>query len=120
MAAPSHSWGGGAYYMEVWGVGALDAGNAEAAEEAFLESLAHDTGSIKGALGMEALCTRMGRITEAEALLWDRTHNTLNAKGPKVIGEGETPGRGAGVPPAKVGRASRLPNSGAGGSPAPK
>lgn len=61
----SHSWGGGAYYMEAWGVGALDAGNAEAAEEAFLESLAHDTGSAKAALGMEALCGRLGRHEEA-------------------------------------------------------
>jgi tetratricopeptide (TPR) repeat protein len=61
----AHAWGGGAYYMEAWGVGALDAGNAEAAEEAFLESLAHDTGSAKAALGMEALCTRLGRTDEA-------------------------------------------------------
>ena len=61
-----HAWGGGAYYMEAWGVGALDAGNAEAAEEAFLESLAHDSGSVKAALGMEALCQRLGRSDEAK------------------------------------------------------
>jgi tetratricopeptide (TPR) repeat protein len=60
-----HAWGAGAYYMEVWGIGALDAGNAEVAEEAFLESLAHDTGSFRAAIGMEALCTRLGRSDEA-------------------------------------------------------
>lgn len=61
-----HAWGGGAYYMEAWGVGALDAGNAEVAEEAFLEALAHDAGSVKAALGMEALCGRLGRSDEAK------------------------------------------------------
>lgn len=61
-----HAWGGGAYYMETWGLGALDAGNAEAAEEAFLEALAHDAGSVKAALGMEALCHRLGRSEEAK------------------------------------------------------
>jgi len=38
--------------------------------------------------------TPLGRITEAEALLWDRTHNTLKAKGSKVVAEGEVPARG--------------------------
>jgi len=60
-----HAWGGGAYYMEVWGIGALDAGNREVAEEAFLEALAHDSGSVRAALGMEALCWRTGRTEEA-------------------------------------------------------
>jgi tetratricopeptide (TPR) repeat protein len=60
-----HAWGGGAYYMESWGIGALDAGNAKAAEEAFLESLAHDAGSVRAAVGMEALCSRLGRTDEA-------------------------------------------------------
>jgi hypothetical protein len=69
-----HSWGGGAYYMEAWGLGALDAGNAEAAEEAFLEALAHDPGSVKAAVGMETLCGRLGRAAEARkfAALADR------------------------------------------------
>jgi tetratricopeptide (TPR) repeat protein len=73
-----HAWGGGASYMEAWGVGALDAGNAEIAEEAFLESLAHDTGSVLAALGMEALCARLGRTEEAQrfsalaARLWHK------------------------------------------------
>jgi tetratricopeptide (TPR) repeat protein len=62
-----HAWGGGAYYMEGWGVAALDAGNADAAEEAFLEALAHDAGSAKAALGMEALCSRLGRAAEAKS-----------------------------------------------------
>jgi hypothetical protein len=35
------------------------------AEEAFLETLAHDTGSVKGALGMQVLCERQGRSEEA-------------------------------------------------------
>jgi tetratricopeptide (TPR) repeat protein len=60
-----HAWGGGAYFMEAWGIGALDAGNKEVAEEAFLEALAHDSGSVRGALGMEALCSRIGRTDEA-------------------------------------------------------
>jgi hypothetical protein len=60
-----HGWGHGAFYMEVWGIGALEAGNAAAAEEAFLEALAHDAGSARGALGMQALCDRLGRSEEA-------------------------------------------------------
>jgi tetratricopeptide (TPR) repeat protein len=69
-----HAWGGGGYYMEAWGVGALDAGNAEAAEEAFLEALAHDSGSVRAAVGMEVLCRRLGRTAEARnfAALADR------------------------------------------------
>jgi hypothetical protein len=60
--------------MEAWGVGALDAGNAEAAEEAFLEALAHDSGSVRAAVGMEVLCRRLGRTAEARnfAALADR------------------------------------------------
>ena len=60
-----HSWGGGAYYMEAWGIAALDAGNAEAAEEAFLESLAHDAGCFHAALGLQVLCEYQGRGEEA-------------------------------------------------------
>jgi tetratricopeptide (TPR) repeat protein len=73
-----HSWGGGGYYMEAWGVGALDAGDAAVAEEAFQEALAHDSGSAKAAAGLEALCARLGRTEEAhkfEALtrrLWSK------------------------------------------------
>jgi hypothetical protein len=60
-----HAWGNGAVYMESWGVGALEAGNAVAAEEAFQEALAHDAGSVRGALGLWALCDRLGRTEEA-------------------------------------------------------
>jgi tetratricopeptide (TPR) repeat protein len=62
----AHSWGHGAYHMEQWGIGALEAGNATIAEEAFLEALAHDSGSVRGALGMQALCQRLGRTEEAQ------------------------------------------------------
>lgn len=61
-----HSWGGGAYYMESWGVGALEVGNWEVAEEAFLEALAHDPGSVIGSLGMQVICEKQGRSQEAQ------------------------------------------------------
>ncbi len=60
-----HAWGGGAYYMEQWGAAALEAGLAADAEEAFQEALAHDSGSVRGALGLMALCERLGRTDEA-------------------------------------------------------
>jgi hypothetical protein len=60
-----HAWGNGAVYMESWGVGALEAGIAADAEEAFQEALAHDAGSVRGALGLWALCDRLGRADEA-------------------------------------------------------
>jgi pentatricopeptide repeat protein len=60
-----HSWGHGAYYMEVWGFAALHAGQTATAEEAFLEALAHDPGSVRGALGLQVLCERQGRSEEA-------------------------------------------------------
>jgi hypothetical protein len=64
-----HAWGNGAVYMESWGVGALEAGNASEAEEAFQEALAHDAGSVRGALGLWALCERLGRTEEGERYL---------------------------------------------------
>lgn len=64
-----HAWGGGAYYMEAWGTGALEAGLATDAEEAFQEALAHDAGSVRGALGLWALCERLGRTEEADRYL---------------------------------------------------
>jgi len=60
-----HSWGGGAYYMESWGIAALEGGSPTDAEEAFQEALAHDAGSVRGALGLWALCERLGRTDEA-------------------------------------------------------
>jgi hypothetical protein len=64
-----HSWGGGAYYMEMWGIAALEGGVASEAEEAFQEALAHDAGSVRGALGLWALCDRLGRLDEASRYL---------------------------------------------------
>ncbi|MBN9524092.1 hypothetical protein J0H58_37210 [bacterium] len=64
-----HAWGNGSVLMEAWGVGALEAGDATQAEEAFLEALAHDAGSVRGALGMWALCDRLGRADEATRFL---------------------------------------------------
>jgi hypothetical protein len=60
-----HAWGNGAYYMEAWGLGALAADKPDAAEEAFLEALAHDPGSARAALGLQVLCERQGRADEA-------------------------------------------------------
>lgn len=64
-----HAWGNGAIYMETWGIAALEAGDALVAEEAFQEALAHDTGSVRGALGLWALCDRLGRGDEANRYL---------------------------------------------------
>jgi tetratricopeptide (TPR) repeat protein len=64
-----HAWGNGAVYMETWGVAALEAGSATDAEEAFQEALAHDAGSVRGALGLWALCDRVGRSDEAARYL---------------------------------------------------
>lgn len=60
-----HSWGNGAYYMEAWGEAALLAGKDAVAEEAFLEALAHDPRSVRGALGLQVLCERQKRTEEA-------------------------------------------------------
>jgi tetratricopeptide (TPR) repeat protein len=64
-----HAWGNGAVYMEWWGISALEGGNAKEAEEAFQEAMAHDAGSVKGALGLFALCERLGRNDEAARYL---------------------------------------------------
>jgi tetratricopeptide (TPR) repeat protein len=61
-----HAWGNGAYYMEEWGVAALQAGKNEVAEEAYLEALAHDPGSVRAALGLQVMCERLGRSEEAQ------------------------------------------------------
>ncbi len=81
-----HAWGGGAYFMEAWGIGALEAGDAASAEEAFLEALAHDAGSAIAAFGMEALCQRVGRTSEATSFA--KLANRLWAKAdPKDLSE---------------------------------
>jgi tetratricopeptide (TPR) repeat protein len=60
-----HAWGGGAYHMECWGIAALKSNKLAVAEEAFLEALAHDAGSVRGALGMQVVCERQARSEEA-------------------------------------------------------
>ncbi len=60
-----HAWGQGAYFMETWGIAALQVNRLDAAEEAFLEALAHDSGSARGALGMQVVCERQHRDEEA-------------------------------------------------------
>ncbi len=61
-----HAWGNGAVYMESWGLGALQGSKYEAAEEAYLEALAHDPGSVRAALGLQVMCERLGRTEEAQ------------------------------------------------------
>ena len=50
--------------MERWGLCALASGKNAIAEEAFLEAVAHDPGSVVGAVGLEELCRRQGRTEE--------------------------------------------------------
>jgi Tfp pilus assembly protein PilF len=52
--------------MEVWGIAALQAHKTEMAEEAFLEALAHDPGSVRAALGLQVLCERLVRTEETQ------------------------------------------------------
>jgi tetratricopeptide (TPR) repeat protein len=69
-----HAWGNGASYMEAWGIEAMQAGRNEIAEEALLEALAHDPGSVRAAVGLQIICERLGRTSEAHryALLAQR------------------------------------------------
>ncbi len=76
-----HAWGNGAYYMEIWGIAALQAGRETAAEEAFLEALAHDAGSVRAALGMQVLCEHQGRTEEAQRFA-DLAHRCWNRANP--------------------------------------
>jgi hypothetical protein len=50
-----HAWGGGSYMLEVWGEASLRVHRWDEAEQAFLEALAHEHGSIVGALGMQVV-----------------------------------------------------------------
>ena len=61
-----HAWGNGASFMETWGDAALSTGRFTVAEEAYLESLAHDPGSVHAAMGLEVMCRKLGRSTEAD------------------------------------------------------
>lgn len=56
-----HAWGGGSYVLEVWGETALRAHRWDEAEEAFLEALAHEHGSIIGALGLQVVAEQRGQ-----------------------------------------------------------
>jgi hypothetical protein len=73
-----HSWGGGSYMLEVWGETALRAGRGDEAEEAFLEALAHEHGSVIGALGMQVVSELRGQSPLAQhyerraAAIWKR------------------------------------------------
>ena len=103
-----HAWGGGAYYMETWGVAALEAGLAAEADEAFQEALAHDAGSVRGALGLWALCSRLGKADEAERYMrvarrcwaradprdFERLRDELARRGAARPGAGDRRGRG--------------------------
>lgn len=60
-----HAWGNGSYYMEIWGMEALRGKLYPDAEEAFLEALAHDPGSVRAALGMKMICESTSRQAEA-------------------------------------------------------
>ncbi|MCI0741258.1 MAG: tetratricopeptide repeat protein [Gemmataceae bacterium] len=96
-----HEWGQGAYYMEAWGIAALRASRLDVAEEAFLEALAHDWGSVRGALGMQVVCERQGRSEEAirfaelAAKCWRRADagclqmELADLRGEKVIADAE-------------------------------
>ncbi len=55
-----HAWGGGSYVLEVWGEAALRAARWDEAEEAYHEALAHEHGSVLGALGMQVVWERRG------------------------------------------------------------
>ncbi|CAN5261084.1 hypothetical protein BH11PLA2_BH11PLA2_11490 [soil metagenome] len=64
-----HAWGNGGSLMESWGIGALNYSDLKDAEEAFQEALAHDSGSVRGALGLWLICDRTGRNDEAARYL---------------------------------------------------
>jgi len=56
-----HSWGGGSYVLEAWGEAALRAHRWDEAEEAFHEAMAHEHGSLIGALGMQVVWEHRNR-----------------------------------------------------------
>jgi Tfp pilus assembly protein PilF len=80
-----HSWGNGAYFMEAWGIAALRAHKDETAEEAFLESLAHDHGCVRAALGLHLLCQHQGRTEEATRYL-ELAHRCWRKAEPQTLG----------------------------------
>lgn len=56
-----HAWGQGSIMLEAWGEAALAAGAWAEAEEAFLEGLAHEHGSVISALGLQVVAEQLGR-----------------------------------------------------------
>jgi hypothetical protein len=64
--AALHSFGQGGYFPEAWGEQALAYGRLDDAALAFGEALAHDHGSIVGALGMQVVCELQGRAEAAQ------------------------------------------------------
>jgi tetratricopeptide (TPR) repeat protein len=82
-----HSWGNGAYFMEAWGEAALRSGRSETAEEAYLEALAHDPGSIRAPLGLQVLCEQAGRSEEAQRYAELAHHNWARADAGRLDAE---------------------------------
>lgn len=74
--ADLHAWGGGSYMLEIWGETALQAHRWDDAEEAFHEALAHEHGSVIGALGMQVVWEQRGdsdmarHYAERAATIW--------------------------------------------------
>ncbi|MHB2017718.1 MAG: tetratricopeptide repeat protein [Candidatus Xenobia bacterium] len=62
-----HAFGGGGYFPEVWGEEALRRGRLDTAVFAFQEALAHDQGSVVGALGMQVVCERRHQVELARS-----------------------------------------------------
>ncbi|MCY2972676.1 MAG: tetratricopeptide repeat protein [Planctomycetota bacterium] len=60
-----HAWGNGSIFMEKLGLIALANKDFAEAEEAFLEALAHDPGSVHAALGLRRLCEVTSRKDES-------------------------------------------------------
>jgi tetratricopeptide (TPR) repeat protein len=60
-----HAWGNGSIFMEELGFISLAGKDFAEAEEAFLEALAHDPGSVRAALGLRRLCEVTGRKDES-------------------------------------------------------
>jgi tetratricopeptide (TPR) repeat protein len=62
-----HGWGGGSYMMEQWGIAALQAHRWDEAELAFTEAIAHEHGSILGALGLQIVAEQRRDSTVARS-----------------------------------------------------
>ncbi|MHB2021249.1 MAG: tetratricopeptide repeat protein [Candidatus Xenobia bacterium] len=61
----SRHWGEGAYYDELWGEAALQRHDFRDAQWAFGEALAHEHGSIVGAVGMQVLSEEKHEVADA-------------------------------------------------------